>query len=129
VAGTSPGIFTAAATGSGQGAILLEDYSVNTAQNAVPRGRAAMIFATLGGENGVDGLLSPGIAQHPLTVTATIGGKDAQVIYAGPSPGLIWGLTQVNVIVPESAATGPNVPVTITVGGRSTQGGVTMAVK
>jgi uncharacterized protein (TIGR03437 family) len=129
VAATSPGIFTAAASGSGQGAILLEDYSLNTAQNAVPRGRPAMVFTTLGGENGVDGMLAGGIAQHPLPVTATVGGKDAQVIYAGPSPGLIWGLTQVNVIVPDSAPTGPAVPIVITVGGRSTQSGVTMAIK
>src|SRR5262249_26105156 len=129
VAATSPGIFTAAASGSGQGAILLEDYSLNTAQNAVPRGRPAMVFTTLGGENGVDGMLAGGIAQHPLPVTATIGGKDAQVIYAGPSPGLIWGLTQVNVIVPDSAPTGLAVPIVITVGGRSTQSGVTMAIK
>lgn len=125
----SPGIFTAAANGSGQGAILLEDYSVNSAQNAVPRGRAAMVFMTVGGETGTDGLLAPGIAQHPLPVTATIGGQDAQVIYAGPSPGLIWGLTQVNVIVPDSAPTGAAVPITITIGGRSTQSGVTIAVK
>jgi uncharacterized protein (TIGR03437 family) len=129
VAESSPGIFTSAANGSGQGAILLEDYSVNGPQNAVPRGRAAMVFMTVGGENGTDGLLAGGIAQHPLPVTATIGGKDAQVIYAGPSPGLIWGLTQVNVIVPDSAPTGSAVPITITVGNRSTQSSVTMAIK
>jgi uncharacterized protein (TIGR03437 family) len=129
VAQTSPGIFTASATGSGQGAILLEDYSVNTAQNPVSRGRAAMVFTTLGGENGVDGLLAAGVAQHPLPVTATIGGKDAQVIYAGPSPGLIWGLTQVNVIVPDAAPTGSAIPIVIAVGGRSTQSGVTIAIK
>jgi uncharacterized protein (TIGR03437 family) len=129
VAESSPGIFTSAATGSGQGAILLEDYSVNSAQNAVRRGRPAMIFTTVGGENGSDGLLAAGIAQHPLPVTATIGGKDAQVIYAGPSPGLIWGLTQVNVIVPDSAPTGATVPITITVGNRSTQSSVTIAIK
>jgi uncharacterized protein (TIGR03437 family) len=129
VADAAPGVFTAAATGSGQGAILLEDYSVNGPANAVPRGRAAMVFMTVGGENGTDGMLAAGIAQHPMPVTATIGGKPAQVIYAGPSPGLIWGLTQVNVIVPADAPTGTAVPIEIAFGGRSTQSGVTIAVK
>jgi uncharacterized protein (TIGR03437 family) len=44
-------------------------------------------------------------------------------------PGLIWALTQVNVMVPDSAPTGSAVPIVITVGGRSRQPGVTMAIK
>jgi len=129
VADSAPGIFTASSNGSGQGAILLENYSVNGPANAVPRGRAAMVFMTVGGENGTDGLLATGIAQHPMTVSATVGGEDAPVIYAGPSPGLIWGLTQVNVIVPPTAPVGSAVPIVITFGNRSTQAGVTIAVK
>ncbi|MBS1854551.1 MAG: SBBP repeat-containing protein [Acidobacteria bacterium] len=124
-----PGVFTVPPGGTGQGAILLEDYSVNSPGNPVARGRAAMVFTTVGGESGQDGVLAAGISQHPLAVTATIGGKDATVIYAGPSPGLIWGLTQVNVIVPDSAPSGSAVPIVITVGGSSTQSGVTIAVK
>jgi uncharacterized protein (TIGR03437 family) len=129
VADSAPGIFTAANTGSGQGAILLENFTVNSAANPVPKGRAAMVFLTVGGEAGVDGMLAPGIAQHPAPVTATIGGQPAQVLYAGPSPGLVWGLTQVNVIVPDTAPAGGAVPLVITFGGRSTQSGVTMAVR
>jgi len=87
------------------------------------------VFMTVGGENGTDGALAAGIAQHPLPVTATIGGRPASVIYAGPSPGLIWGLTQVNVIIPADAPTGPAVPIVITFGNRPTQAGVTIAVK
>ena len=64
-----------------------------------------------------------------MTVTATVGGVDAPVIYAGPSPGLIWGLTQVNVIVPDKAPVGPAIPIMINFGNRSTQAGVTIAVK
>lgn len=129
VVDSAPGIFTASSNGSGQGAILLENYSVNGPGNAVPRGRAAMVYMTVGGESGVDGLLATGISQHPMTVTATVGGVDAPVIYAGPSPGLIWGLTQVNVIGPDKAPVGPAVPIVITFGNRSTQAGVTIAVK
>jgi uncharacterized protein (TIGR03437 family) len=129
VVDSAPGIFTTANSGSGQGAILLENYSVNGPGNPVARGRAAMVFMTVGGENGVDGVLAGGISQHPLPVSATIGGRDAPVLYAGPSPGLIWGLTQVNLLVPDNAPTGGAVPVVITFGTRQTQTGVTMAVK
>ncbi len=129
VAATAPGVFTIPPGGAGQGAILLEDYSVNAPSNPVARGRAAMVFTTVGGESGTDGMLAAGVSQHPMPVTATIGGKDAQVIYAGPSPGLIWGLTQVNVIVPDAAPTGSAVPIVISVGGQPTQSGVTLAVK
>lgn len=129
VVDSAPGIFTAANSGSGQGAILLEDYTVNSPANPVARGRAAMVFMTVGGENGADGVLATGIAQHPMPVRATVGGEDARVIYAGPSPGLIWGLTQVNVIIPANAPTGAAVPLVITFGSRSTQPGVTLSVK
>ena len=129
VVDSAPGIFTAANSGSGQGAILLENFSVNGPGNPVARGRAAMVFMTVGGENGTDGMMAGGIAQHPLPVRATVGGVDAPVLYAGPSPGLIWGLTQVNVLVPDNAPTGSAVPVVITFGSRSTQAGVTMAVR
>lgn len=129
VVDSAPGIFTAANSGSGQGAILLENYSVNGPGNPVARGRAAMVFMTVGGENGSDGVLAGGIVQHPLPVRATVGGVDAPVLYAGPSPGLIWGLTQVNLLIPDTAPTGAAVPVVITFGSRSTQAGVTIAVR
>ena len=69
-----------------------------------------------------------GAAQHPLPVTATVGGQSAQVLYAGPSPGLIWGVTQVNPIVPASVTPGNAVPLAITVGGVQSQPSVTLAV-
>lgn len=129
VADSAPVVFTTSSAGRGQGAILLEDYSLNGPANAVARGRAAMVFMTVGGENCTDGMLAAGIAQHPMLVTATIGGRAATAIYAGPSPGLIRGLTQVNVIVPADAPTGPAVPIVATFVNRSTPSGVTSAVK
>jgi uncharacterized protein (TIGR03437 family) len=129
VADAAPGIFTLAQSGSGQGAILNQDYSVNGPNNRIARGQVLMVFLTVGGENGKDGELAQGIQQHPMNPTARVGGMDAQVIYAGPSPGLIWGLTQVNVIVPADAPSGAAVPIVITFGNRSTQAGVTIAVK
>jgi uncharacterized protein (TIGR03437 family) len=42
-------------------------------------------------------------------------------------PGLVPGLTQVNVLIPSGLAAGP-VPVVVQFGGLSTQSGVTIAV-
>ena len=130
VADAAPGIFTIAQNGSGQGAILnWPDYTVNGPNSRIAPGGLLMVFLTVGGENGKDGEPAQGIQQHPMIVTARVGGVDAQVTYAGPSPGLIWGLTQVNVIVPTSVAAGAAVPITVTFGNRTTQADVTIAVK
>jgi uncharacterized protein (TIGR03437 family) len=129
VTDAAPGIFTLAQSGSGQGAILNQDYSVNGPNSRIAPGQVLMVYLTVGGENGKDGELAQGIQQHPMNVTARVGGMDAQVIYAGPSPGLIWGLTQVNVVVPTSVAAGAAVAITVTFGNRTTQADVTIAVK
>ena len=58
------------------------------------------------------------------TVTATIGGVNAPVTFAGLAPGWV-GLYQVNVQVPFAAITGP-VSVAVTVGGQTTQATMTV---
>jgi uncharacterized protein (TIGR03437 family) len=45
-AATNPGIFTIAAEGQGQGAILLPDYSVNSASNLAVKGTTVMIYVS-----------------------------------------------------------------------------------
>jgi uncharacterized protein (TIGR03437 family) len=50
------------------------------------------------------------------------------VLYAGLSPGSISGLYQFNVRIPAGTPSG-NVPVTIAIGGISTQSGVTIPVQ
>ena len=60
VTDTAPGIFTLTASGRGQGAILNQDYSVNSAGNRAPKGSVVMIFGTGEGQTnpaGVDGLI------------------------------------------------------------------------
>ena len=56
-----------------------------------------------------------------------IGGADAHVEFAGLTPGFA-GLFQVNVVVPQGAATGNAVPVSISVAGQ-TSNVVTMAIQ
>jgi endo-1,4-beta-xylanase len=127
-----PGIFAVNASGSGPGAILNANYSVNSASNAVAAGAAIQIFGTGGGAiagGAADGALAPGIGSLVTQpVTATIGGVEATVLYAGPAPGQVNGVMQVNLIVPPGLASGPQ-PVVITVGSASSQAGLTVAVE
>jgi len=82
----------------------------------VPSGQLATGMATL-------------VTQDPITVTigtTTLASSD--VLYAGLSPGSISGLYQFNVRIPAGTPSG-NVPVSITIGGVSTQSGVTIPVQ
>jgi len=132
VTAAAPAIFAINASGSGPGAILNADYSLNTAANPVAAGSYIQIFATGGGAivgGATDGALAPGagsLVTQP--VTATIGGAPANVIYAGPAPGEVNGVLQVDLQVPAGLASGPQ-PVVITVGTAATQNGITVAVQ
>ncbi|MEO7145402.1 MAG: choice-of-anchor V domain-containing protein [Bryobacteraceae bacterium] len=77
------------------------------------------------------GALDPGISNVAAPVTVSIGGvtlASSDVLYAGLSPGSISGLYQFNVRVPMSASNG-DVPVSIQVGGYTTQNNVTIPVQ
>ena len=131
--GVAPSIFSANSSGTGQGAILNQDYSANTAANPAAQGSVIQIYAAGEGQTtplGVDGLLANGatLPAPQKSVTATVGGASAVVQYAGAAPGFAAGLLQVNVVVPTGIAVGA-VPVTIAVNGVSSPAGVTVAVK
>ena len=66
--------------------------------------------------------------QHALDVSATIGGQQANVQYAGGAFGLVAGVMQVNLQIPAGIAPGNSVPVTLQVGTATTPPGVTIAV-
>jgi uncharacterized protein (TIGR03437 family) len=64
-------------------------------------------------------------------ITVTIGTttlSSADVLYAGASPGLLGGVYQFNVRIPASTPNG-DTAVTITIGGSSTQAGLTIPVQ
>lgn len=112
IAAAAPGLF--ASNGNGPAAALNGEGSVNSAANPALRGGYASLFAT--GWSGT------------ATVTVTIAGYDSPVLYAGPAPGFS-GLMQVNVQIPAGFLPPGAQPVTLTVGGVSSQTGVTLAVK
>ena len=133
VAATAPGLFTANATGTGQGAILNQDgVTPNSAQAPAPRGSIVTLWGTGEGVTnppGVDGRLAVSVLPAPLApVSVRIGGLPATVDYAGAAPGEMPGVIQINAQVPQSVQPG-NSTVVVTIGGATTQAGVTLAVE
>lgn len=128
-----PGIFTANATGTGQAAALNQDGGLNGPPSPARSGEAVVLYGTGFGTTlpaGIDGALVTGELPRPVEpVEVRIGGQPAPVEYAGGAPGLVHGLTQINVRLPGNVAKGPAVPVEIRVGGVAAQTGVTIAIQ
>jgi uncharacterized protein (TIGR03437 family) len=133
VVASAPGVFTIDATGTGQGAVVNQDGSVNGAANPAARGSVISIYATGEGQTspaGVTGSVTQSNNKLPLLpVTVTMGGTAAAVQYAASAPGEVAGVLQVNVVVPQIVAPGSAVPVTVSVGRIASQANVTIAVK
>ena len=133
VAASMPGIFALDATGQGQGAVLHPDYKVNSPANPAPPGSIILLYTTGEGQTdpgGVDGQLAVSVYPAPLLpVSVRSVGIEATVLYAGAAPGLVAGVMQVNVVVPEGVTPGDTVPVILKVGERISQPGITVAVR
>lgn len=131
VAASAPGIFSMDGSGTGPGAILNQDGSLNSAAAPAGRGSVVVLFGTGEGStqpDGVDGKLAVRPLSKPvLPVSVQIGGVDARVVYSGAAPGFA-GLLQINAVVPDSVEKG-NLPVSIRVGDAVSQTGITLAVK
>jgi uncharacterized protein (TIGR03437 family) len=108
----TPALFTYAG-GVGQAAALNQDNSVNSSAQPCARGDVIVLFGTGFG---------------PGSVTASIGGEPATVLFAGPAPDYP-GLMQVNARVPADLASTGDVAVQVSIGEVSSQSGVTFAVK
>ncbi len=134
VAPTSPALFTSAQTGTGQGAILNTNSSVNSATNPAAAGSIVVLYATGGGETsppGVTGNITPANGtglKNVLGVTVTVGGVAGTVEYAGTAPGFVEGALQINVQLPDGLTAGAQ-PVLVSIGGVSSPAGVTVAVQ
>jgi uncharacterized protein (TIGR03437 family) len=122
---SSPGIFVISRDGGrNQGAILNEDFSINGPGNAAVRSSIIQIFATGGGLTGTadapDSLVLPAVVR--------IGGRTAELLYAGQAPGLVPGAVQVNARIPTGLPPG-DAEVVLSVGGRVSPPGVVVAVR
>jgi len=128
----APALFTMTGTGLGAGAILNEDYTVNSASNPAALGSIVMMYGT--GFGGLtppvpDGQLADSAAVTTLPVTATVGGVNADVLYAGTAPGLTTGAIQINVRIPPGAAPNLASPIAINVGSSPIPAGVSVAIQ
>jgi uncharacterized protein (TIGR03437 family) len=124
VAATAPAIFSLNAQGTGAAAALDALTGAAAPFNAkLPNGDPNIIavFGTgLGGEaTDIDGNVN-------ASVTASIGGQAATVLYAGRAPGFT-GLNQFNITLPANIAAGTHT-LTITRGGR-TSNSVTITIR
>jgi len=133
LAPATPGIFSIDGSGTGQGAVLNQDGSVNSSDAPAAAGSVISIFATGAGQfnpSVPDGtVVSPDNLPVPvLPVSVQIGGRTAAVIYAGGAPGAVAGVLQVNARVPNGLS-GAAVPITIRVGTATSQANITIAVQ
>jgi uncharacterized protein (TIGR03437 family) len=132
LAASAPAFFTADASGKGPAAAVNGDGSYNGPGHGAKAGSMVVLFATGEGQTspaGLDG--KPAAAPLPkpvLPVSVTIGGKPAEVLYAGGAPGEVAGVMQVNVRVPAGLAAG-QASVVIQVGTASSRGDVTLTVQ
>ncbi|HSB13927.1 MAG TPA: hypothetical protein VLE22_05675 [Bryobacteraceae bacterium] len=118
----APGIFATNSGGTGQGAVLDENYHLVDPTNPATAGSTVVqIYCTgLGPVTNRPATGGPA-PRNPLAETTTqpevtIGGARAQVWFSGLAPGYA-GLYQVNAQVPQGAAKGHAVPVVISIGG------------
>lgn len=132
LAASSPGLFTADSSGRGPAAVLNGDLSANSANNPVVPGGYLVLYATGAGlfrTHLDDGAITGDqLAVPDLPVWVDIDGRPGRVTYAGTAPGLVAGVLQINVQVPEGTRSG-EVPLVVYVGAGTSQGGVTAFVR
>jgi uncharacterized protein (TIGR03437 family) len=96
------------------------------------QGSVISVYGTGGGQTdppSATGSVSPQAAVLLAgSVTATIGGKPATVMFAGASPGELTGVFRVDIQTP-AEVTGDALPIAITIGGVSSAPGPTIAVR
>jgi uncharacterized protein (TIGR03437 family) len=132
VAEVAPAIFTQSGTGAGPGAVLNQDFSLNSFSNPAAANSIVMIFGTGFGlmQSPLhDGQIAAGAVPLALPVSATIGGMPAPVVYAGSAPSLVAGLTQINVQVPQGLPSNSSTPIMLSIGSGTAPAGVTVFVR
>jgi uncharacterized protein (TIGR03437 family) len=128
----APGIFLFDA--SGQAAALNQDGTYNGLLNGAEPGSIITLYATGAGQ--MDQAMTDGriVVGQPfprplLPVGIRIGGRVADVLYAGAAPGLIGGVLQVNARIPADVARGQMVPIQLVVGTTTSQANVFVSTR
>ena len=106
---SNPALFALDASGSGQGAILNTDFTVNGPNNPSTNG-VLIVYGTGGGPTDVpcpDGEVGPLAEPLPrlrLPQRALVGGDEATVGFGGSAPRLVCGVNQWNIFVDNNPA-------------------------
>ena len=140
VGAVSFGLSTNNQAGTGQVAALNPANSCgappcyNTPATPVLQGSYISVYGTGGGQTNpasTDGEISSTATLLPLaleqSITATIGGKPATILFAGAAPGEITGVVQLNIQVPTGVS--GILPILVTINGLQSQAGATVAVQ
>jgi len=125
-----PGLFSADSTGSGPGAFLNSDYTLNSPANPAKQGSIVVLYATGGGQTNppsTSGALTTTAMTLADDVTVTIGDQPGTVLYAGGAGGEVAGVVQINLRLPEGVK--GDVPVVVKIGSHSSQSTVTISIQ
>jgi len=135
---TAPGLFAQNASGSGPGAILNQDNSLNGPAHPAAKGSIVQVYMTGEGQTApqpVTGAITtvtlppPQVTPAPLQpIQVWINGQPALYTYAGEAPGMVAGVMQLNAQIPANALSGP-LSIQVSVGGNMSQSGITVAVQ
>lgn len=129
---TAPGLYTTTGDGRGQAVLTLEDGSANSLDNPAAAGSIVTLFGTGGGVTdppSADGTIEstdfpPLAAPVSITIADT---PVEEIFFSGGVTGRIAGIFQVQFRLPANLPAG-ELPVMVTIGGRATQSGITIAV-
>ncbi|HWB83889.1 MAG TPA: hypothetical protein VG675_07095 [Bryobacteraceae bacterium] len=136
---TQPGIFTFDGSGAGIAAAANSTGGYNGTDNPAAPGSTIVLYLTGEGATtpkGVTGNVtsvdtSPGdplTPQSQMKPTVTIGGFPAAVAFYGEAPGMVAGVMQLNVQVPNGLL-GGNQPLSVSFGTSASQNGVKVSVR
>jgi len=133
VVASAPGLFTEDQSGAGQVTAWNQDGTQNSTANPAAAGSTISLIATGEGQTtpaGADGKIAGAVPPKPqLSVSAEIGGTNANVMSAGGDTGMVAGSLVINAQIPTNVTVGPAVPVMVTIGTARTQAGVTIALR
>jgi uncharacterized protein (TIGR03437 family) len=106
--------------GNGPGAILNEDGTVNSPDNPAAAGSLVALYVTGLGQTdppGQDGVVAGNLLPRPqLPVSVFVSGLPADILYAAAAPGMVAGVFQLNVRVPATITSWPEIPVSLQAG-------------
>jgi len=132
-AASAPALFTADGTGTGAAAALNQDGSQNSPANPAAPGSTVVLFLTGEGHTGPPGETGmvtaglPEVEQAVLPVKILIGDLGVFVTFQGPASDVV-GVMRLEVQIPTNVPSG-NLPISVVLGGNSTQAGVTLSVE